>query len=394
MLEQLQQQPPDKILALMQTFKEDPRANKLDLGIGVYKNENGQTPIINAVKKAEKILWEQETTKSYTKLTGDSDFQTVMKELIFSDCVSEDIISTAHTPGGTGAIRQAFELIRLASPNSKIWISNPTWPNHISILKFLNIPYSEYVYFDKKTCELNFDGMMESLKNTKPGDIILLHGCCHNPTGANLNNDQWKELQKFLCDNQLVPLIDLAYQGFGDGLDEDAYGVRLLAKKCKEVILAASCSKNFGIYRERTGILFTISENEKIKNISSNTLAFLNRQNFSFPPDHGGKLVTLILKNEELKSSWIKELNEMRLNMLDIRKSLAEELRKESRSNRFDFLETHRGMFSLLGATKDQVLNMREKHAIYMIEDSRVNIAGLNKKTLSKLARAIIDVGI
>ena len=394
MLEQLQQQPPDKILALMQTFKEDPRANKLDLGIGVYKNENGQTPIINAVKKAEKILWEQETTKSYTKLTGDSDFQTVMKELIFSDCVSEDIISTAHTPGGTGAIRQAFELIRLASPNSKIWISNPTWPNHISILKFLNIPYSEYVYFDKKTCELNFDGMMESLKNTKPGDIILLHGCCHNPTGANLNNDQWKELQKFLCDNQLVPLIDLAYQGFGDGLDEDAYGVRLLAKKCKEVILAASCSKNFGIYRERTGILFTISENEKIKNISSNTLAFLNRQNFSFPPDHGGKLVTLILKNEELKSSWIKELNEMRLNMLDIRKSLAEELRKESQSNRFDFLETHRGMFSLLGATKDQVLSMREKHAIYMIEDSRVNIAGLNKKRLSKLAGAIIDVGI
>lgn len=394
MLEQLQQQPPDKILALMQTFKEDPRANKLDLGIGVYKNENGQTPIINAVKKAEKILWEQETTKSYTKLTGDSDFQTVMKELIFSDCVSEDIISTAHTPGGTGAIRQAFELIKLASPNSKIWISNPTWPNHISILKFLNIPYSEYVYFDKKTCELNFDGMMESLKNTKPGDIILLHGCCHNPTGANLNNDQWKELQKFLCDNQLVPLIDLAYQGFGDGLDEDAYGVRLLAKKCKEVILAASCSKNFGIYRERTGILFTISENEKIKNISSNTLAFLNRQNFSFPPDHGGKLVTLILKNEELKSSWIKELNEMRLNMLDIRKSLAEELRKKSQSNRFDFLETHRGMFSLLGATKDQVLSMREKHAIYMIEDSRVNIAGLNKKRLSKLAGAIIDVGI
>ena len=394
MLEQLQQQPPDKILALMQTFKEDPRANKLDLGIGVYKNENGQTPIINAVKKAEKILWEQETTKSYTKLTGDSDFQTVMKELIFSDCVSEDIISTAHTPGGTGAIRQAFELIRLASPNSKIWISNPTWPNHISILKFLNIPYSEYVYFDKKTCELNFDGMMESLKNTKPGDIILLHGCCHNPTGANLNNDQWKELQKFLCDNQLVPLIDLAYQGFGDGLDEDAYGVRLLAKKCEELILAASCSKNFGIYRERTGILFTISENEKIKNISSNTLAFLNRQNFSFPPDHGGKLVTLILKNEELKSSWIKELNEMRLNMLDIRKSLAEELRKKSQSNRFDFLETHRGMFSLLGATKDQVLSMREKHAIYMIEDSRVNIAGLNKKRLSKLAGAIIDVGI
>jgi aromatic-amino-acid transaminase len=394
MLEKLQQQPPDKILALMHTFKEDSRANKLDLGIGVYKNGNGETPIINAVKKAEKILWEQETTKSYTKLLGESDFNTVMKELIFSDCVSENIISSAHTPGGTGAIRQAFELIRLASPNSRIWISNPTWPNHISILKFLNITYSEYVYFDKNTCELNFDGMIKSLESARPGDIVLLHGCCHNPTGANLNNDQWKELQRFMQNNQLVPLIDLAYQGFGDGLDEDVYGVRLLAKKCKELILAASCSKNFGIYRERTGILFTISESEKIKDISNNTLSFLNRQNFSFPPDHGGKLVTLILRDEGLKSSWIKELNEMRQNMLDIRKSLARELRKLSQSNRFDFLENHRGMFSRLGATKDQVLDIREKHAIYMIEDSRINIAGINKNTLPKLARAIIDVGI
>ena len=317
-----------------------------------------------------------------------------MKELIFSDCVSENIISSAHTPGGTGAIRQAFELIRLASPNSRIWISNPTWPNHISILKFLNITYSEYVYFDKNTCELNFDGMIKSLESARPGDIVLLHGCCHNPTGANLNSDQWKELQRFMQNNQLVPLIDLAYQGFGDGLDEDVYGVRLLAKKCKELILAASCSKNFGIYRERTGILFTISESEKIKNISNNTLSFLNRQNFSFPPDHGGKLVTLILRDEGLKSSWIKELNEMRQNMLDIRKSLARELRKLSQSNRFDFLENHRGMFSRLGATKDQVLDIREKHAIYMIEDSRINIAGINKNTLPKLARAIIDVGI
>ena len=394
MLEKLKQQPPDKILALMQTFKEDPRANKLDLGIGVYKNENGKTPIIKAVKTAEKILWEQETTKSYTKLAGDSDFNIAMKELIFRDSVSENIISSAHTPGGTGAIRQAFELIRLASPNSRIWISNPTWPNHISILKFLNISYSEYVYFDENTCELNFDRMIESLESARPGDIVLLHGCCHNPTGANLNNDQWKELQRFLLNNQLVPLIDLAYQGFGDGLEEDVYGVRLLAEKCKELILAASCSKNFGIYRERTGILFTISENEKIKNISNNTLAFLNRQNFSFPPDHGGKLVSLILKDDELKSSWAKELNEMRHNMLNIRTSLVIELRKLSQSNRFDFLDRHRGMFSRLGATKDQVLDMRKKHAIYMVEDSRINIAGINKNSVSRLARAIIDVGI
>lgn len=394
MLEKLQQQPPDKILSLMQTFKEDTRSDKLDLGIGVYKNENGQTPIINAVKKAEKILWEQEITKSYTKLSGDLDFQNVMKELIFSNCVPEDRISSAHTPGGTGAIRQAFELTRLASPTSRIWVSNPTWPNHISILKFLNIPFSEYVYFDKNTRELNFEGMIDSLKSANPGDIVLLHGCCHNPTGANLSNNQWEELQRFIVNNQLVPLIDLAYQGFGDGLDEDVYGVRLLAKKCKEFVLAASCSKNFGIYRERTGILFTISENKKIKNISSSTLAFLNRQNFSFPPDHGGKLVTLILKNEELRSSWVNELNEMRQNMLNIRRTLAAELKRLSQSNRFDFLEKHRGMFSLIGATKDQVAIMRNKHAIYMIDDSRINIAGINKHTLPKLAKAIVDVGI
>jgi len=394
MLENLQQQPSDKILDLMQIFIEDTRENKLDLGIGVYKNELGKTPIMESVKKAEKILWLKEETKAYTKLAGDLSYLKAMKGLILADSVDDNRVSAAHTPGGTGAIRQGFELIRIASPKAKIWVSNPTWPNHISILNFLNMNHEEYIYFDKNTCDLDFDGMISSLNRAKPGDIVLLHGCCHNPTGANLNQKQWQELVEFLNKKQLLPFIDIAYQGFGNGLIDDAYGVRLLAEQCDEIILAASCSKNFGIYRERTGIIFTISKDEKCKKLSQGTLAFLNRQNFSFPPDHGGKLVSLILNDEHLKKSWIDELEGMRLNMLEIRKMLVKELQILSGSHRFDFLGKHRGMFSLIGASKEQVIEIRKKHAIYMIEDSRINIASLNKNTVATLANAIIDVGV
>ena len=394
MLENLKPQPSDKILAIMQKFTEDTRENKLDLGIGVYKNELGKTPIMKSVKKAEKILWLNEDTKSYTKLTGDLSYLNAMKELILADSVDDNRVSAAHTPGGTGAIRQGFELIKMVSPTAKIWISNPTWPNHISILNFLNMPHEEYIYFDQNTRDVDFDGMISSLNGAKPGDIVLLHGCCHNPTGANLNQMQWQELLSFIIKKQLLPFVDIAYQGFGNGLIEDAYGVRLLAKHCEEIILAASCSKNFGIYRERTGIIFTISKDEKYKKLSQSTLAFLNRQNFSFPPDHGGKLVSLILNDKKLKKSWVNELDKMRLNMLEIRKMLVKELQILSGSVRFDFLGEHRGMFSLIGASKEQVIKIREKHAIYMIEDSRINIASLNKNTVSTLANAIIDVGV
>jgi aspartate aminotransferase len=394
MLENLKQQPSDKILALMQKFTKDIRENKLDLGIGVYKNELGKTPIMESVKKAEKILWLNEDTKSYTKLAGDLSYLKAMKELILADSVDDNRVSAAHTPGGTGAIRQGFELIKIASPTAKIWVSNPTWPNHISILNFLNMPHEEYIYFDKNTRDVNFDGMMSSLNGAKPGDIVLLHGCCHNPTGANLNQIQWHELVSFLINRKLLPFVDIAYQGFGNGLIKDAYGVRLLAKHCEEIILAASCSKNFGIYRERTGIIFTVSKDEKYKKLSQSTLAFLNRQNFSFPPYHGGKLVSLILNDKKLKKDWMNELDQMRLNMLEIRKMLVKELRALSGSDRFDFLGKHRGMFSLIGASKEQVIKIREKHAIYMIEDSRINIASLNKNTVSTLANAIIDVDV
>ena len=394
MLQNLKPLAPDKILQLSQIFNEDYRKEKLDLGIGVYKNDLGVTPIMNSVKKAEKILWLNEETKKYTNLSGEPSYLNAMKKLILADTIDEDRISSVHTPGGTGAIRQGFELIKIASPKSKIWISNPTWPNHISILNYLNMKCEKYKYFDQYSRSLDFDGMLLDLKDAKPGDIVLLHGCCHNPSGVNLNQNQWQELTRFLKRNRLLPFIDIAYQGFGDGLNEDAYGVRLLAKECEELVIAASCSKNFGIYRERTGILFTIGNNKALKELSQNTLAFLNRQNFSFPPDHGGKLVSLILNDKKLKLNWMTELEAMRLNMLKIRHTLVKQLEIRSNSNRFSFIGKHRGMFSLIGATKEQVIEMREKHAVYMIEDSRINIASLSEKTVPMLADAIIHVGV
>lgn len=393
MLNQLKKQPEDKILQLMQLFKDDPRPEKIDLGVGVYKDASGLTPVMRSVKKAEAMLWEQETTKTYTALAGDAGFHKVMAELVLGDCVPAARIAAAATPGGTGAIHLALEMVQLATPDAKVWLSAPTWPNHPSIIKHLGMPMAEYRYFDNATLAVDFDGMMADLGKVSPGDLVLLHGCCHNPTGANLNRTQWGKVAEVLLARGAVPLVDIAYQGFGDGLDEDAAGVRLLATKMPEMLIAASCSKNFGIYRERTGIVLAICPDEATREVTQGNLAFLNRQNFSFPPDHGARLVTMILSDPELKAEWMAELEEVRLSMLKLRQQLADELQKLSGSDRFGFVAQHRGMFSRMGATPEQVMQLREKHAVYMVGDSRINIAGLNEKSVPLLARALIEVG-
>jgi aromatic-amino-acid transaminase len=298
------------------------------------------------------------------------------------------------TPGGTGAIRQALELIQLASPDATVWLSNPTWPNHPSIIRYLGMKMAEYRYFDDETRGVDFDGMKADLAGVKPGDIVLLHACCHNPTGANLTLPQWAEVADLLEKTGAIPFIDIAYQGFGDGLEADAAGLRLIASRLPELLIAASCSKNFGIYRERTGVLIAISPDAGMRAVVQGNLAFLNRQNFSFPPDHGARLVTMILNDPALRADWQAELEEVRLNMLSLRQQLADELRRLSGSDRFGFLAAHRGMFSRLGATPEQVERLRAEHGIYMVGDSRMNIAGLNAKTVPVLAKAIIDVGI
>ena len=394
MFETLKPQPADKILALMQMYREDPREQKIDLGVGVYKNAEGVTPVMRAIKAAEHKLWEEETTKAYTGLAGDPGYADVMIKLILADSVARGNIAAAATPGGTGAVRQAFELIKMANPKARVFVSDPTWPNHLSILKYVGIETVTYRYFDRETRGVNFDGMIEDLKGAEKGDVVLLHGCCHNPTGANLNVSQWQEVIDLLNARGLIPMIDIAYQGFGDGLEEDAAGVRMVAAQTPECLIAASCSKNFGIYRERTGLLMAVSQDGGAQALNQGTLAFLNRQNYSFPPDHGARLVTMILNDDALRADWAAELEEVRLGMLDLRQQLADELQRLSGSDRFGFIAQHRGMFSLLGTTPELVEKMRVDNGIYMVSDSRLNIAGLDKTTVPLLAKAIVDAGV
>lgn len=390
MLESLNPQPQDKILQLIAMFRDDPRDSKIDLGVGVYKDATGLTPVMRAVKSAEKTLWETEKTKTYTGLAGEPAFNAAMVGMILGGAHADRAASVA-TPGGTGAIRQALELIRLASPGATVWLSNPTWPNHPSIIRYLGMKMAEYRYFDAATGEVDFAGLTQDLGRVAPGDVVLLHGCCHNPTGANPTADQWRQIVQLLKDRGAVPLVDLAYQGFGDGLEEDAFATRLIADSFPEVLIAASCSKNFGIYRERTGVLIALGDAGR-KAVVQGNLAFLNRQNYSFPPDHGARLVTMILEDQALTADWKAELEEVRQNMLSLRKQLADELRKATNSDRFDFVARHRGMFSRLGLTEDQVNRLREEAGIYMVGDSRINIAGLNARTVPILAAAIAKV--
>ncbi len=394
MFSNLKKQPTDKIMAMMDKFRADPRVGKIDLGVGVYKNAKGITPVMRAVKAAEHKLWEEQQSKAYVGLVGDPAYADAMIGLVLDGAVPRENIGAAATPGGTGAVRQAFEMIKMATPEARVFVSNPTWPNHISILNYLDIEVVPYRYFDSETRGVDFAGMMKDLDGLKAGDVVLLHGCCHNPTGANLNLAEWQQVIDVLNAKGAVPMIDIAYQGFGDGLAEDAAATRLVASSVPECLIAASCSKNFGIYRERTGLLMAVSQDAGARALTQENLAFLNRQNYSFPPDHGARLVTMILNDDKLRADWQNELEAVRLEMLGLRQQLASELQRLSGSDRFGFLAQHRGMFSLLGTTPDMVETLRANNAVYMVPDSRMNIAGLDTATVPILAKAIIDAGI
>lgn len=392
MLTNLQPQPEDKIIALIAAFRADKRAEKIDLGVGVYKDASGVTPVMRAVKAAEKQLVAEQTSKSYVGLTGDPEFTAAMAGLLFGDDVDMSSMAAAATPGGTGAVRLAFELAQLLNPKTRVWVSMPTWPNHPAIVKYLGIELKEYRYFDTETGEVDLAGMLEDLSDVREGDVVLLHGCCHNPTGANLTSADWDKVIAKVRDTKALAMVDIAYQGFGDGLDDDAAFTRKIVSELPEVLIAASCSKNFGVYRERTGILFAKVPNADLKPVAQANLASLNRLNYSFPPDHGAKVVTMILQDDALRADWQAELEDMRQGMLDLRVMLADELRKRTNSNRFDFVAEHRGMFSRLGLSPEQVEQLRSDHAVYMVGDSRINIAGLNKTSVPILAEAIAQV--
>ncbi len=392
MLESVCQQPEDKILEIMALFRADPRPNKIDLGVGVYRNAMGVTPVMRAVKTAERQLWEEQDTKVYTGLAGDPAYAEALCSLILGDAIESSRVAAAAAPGGTGAVRQALELVRMENPDASVWVSNPTWPNHVSILRHLGIEMREYRYFDGETRALDFPGMMEDLAALRSGDVVLLHGCCHNPTGANLKLAEWQAVADHITAVGATPMIDIAYQGFGDGLENDAEGTRIIVRSCPEALIAASCSKNFGIYRERVGLLIGLVPKANSRAGVQTTFSHLNRQAFSFPPDHGARIVTMILGDGKLHAEWRSELENMRLGMLGLREQLASELQRVTGSNRFGFIAEHRGMFSRLGATSEQVQRMRERHGVYMIGDSRMNIAGLNADKVPVVAKAIAEI--
>mgnify|MGYP001299440026 FL=1 len=397
MFENLKLQSEDKIMALMSLYKADERKEKIDLGVGVYKNNKGQTPIMDAVQKAARILNNTQKTKSYVGLSGNLGFIDNISQLVLADVVSKNQIIGAQAPGGTGAFHQLLLLIRSMEKDKRVWISSPSWPNHAAILNHLGIQFNNYNYFDYDTCEVNFSRMMSDLQKISSGDVLLLHGCCHNPTGANLSLENWTELTKFCEKKNILPLIDLAYQGFGDGINDDVKGVQYMASNLPEVCIGISCSKNFGLYRERVGAALMVVSDKKIHKLVEENLKSFNRVTFSFPPDYGASLVEIILggnnsQNKELIHLWEKELNSMRNGMLELRKLLSDSLRRSTNSTRFDFIERHRGMFSLMGLSVDQVARLRTEFGIYMVGDSRINIAGLNKDQIDYFSSSIASV--
>ena len=397
MFENLKLQSEDKIMALMSLYKADERKEKIDLGVGVYKNNKGQTPIMDAVQKASRILNNTQKTKSYVGLSGNLGFIDNISQLVLADVVPKNQIIGAQAPGGTGAFHQLLLLIRSMEKDKRVWISSPSWPNHAAILNHLGIQFNNYNYFDYDTCEVNFSRMMSDLQKISPGDVLLLHGCCHNPTGANLSLENWTELTQFCEKKNILPLIDLAYQGFGDGINDDVKGVQYMASNLPEVCIGISCSKNFGLYRERVGAALVVVSDKKLHKLVEENLKSFNRVTFSFPPDYGASLVEIILggnnsQNKELIHLWEKELNSMRNGMLELRKLLSDTLRRSTNSTRFDFIERHRGMFSLMGLTVDQVARLRTEFGIYMVGDSRINIAGLNRDQIDYFSSSIASV--
>ncbi|MBW7472663.1 amino acid aminotransferase [Marinobacter sp. M216] len=392
MFEALKPLPQDPILQLMQTFRDDPRPDKVDLGIGVYKNDAGATPIMAAVHEAERRLLEGETTKSYVGPAGSQGFNDAMARLILgneSSLIRDGRTSVVQTPGGCGALRMAAEFLRLCQPDTTVWVSTPTWANHLPLLGGAGLTIREYPYLNQNTLQVDFNAMLEALEGARAGDVVLLHGCCHNPSGADLTLDQWQAVTTLIQRKGLLPFVDMAYQGLGDGLDQDAAGLRHLASQVPEMLVAASCSKNFGLYRERTGALMLISATATINAAATSQLLSVIRSHYSMPPAHGAAIVETILGDEGLRKLWQDELDGMCKRILHLRHAFADAL---APAGDFGFIARQRGMFSFLGITPEQVRRLREENGIYLLESSRVNVAGLNDRVLPGVAKAIRNI--
>lgn len=394
MFEQIERVPGDAILGLIEAFKKDPNPQKVDLGVGVYRDAHGNTPVMRAVKEAEARLLKNETTKSYIGSHGDPRYGQAVLELVLgaqSPVLAANRASATQSPGGTGALRLAADFIKSQLPGKGIWVSDPTWPNHLGIFHAAGVELKKYPYVDADN-RLDFDGMLHALQQIPEGDVVLLHACCHNPSGFDLSREQWQRVLEVVRERRLLPLVDFAYQGFGDGLDADAYGPRLLAENLDEVMITSSCSKNFGVYRERTGCMIMIArDSEQMENVRSQ-MAIVARENYSNPPAHGGAVVAEILHDDALATVWREELTEMRDRINGLRRDFVEALKPYGLDERFAFIAEQRGMFSYTGLSPEQVDRLRDEFGIYMVRSGRANVAGLAQENLPYVAKAIATV--
>lgn len=395
MFQSLEKMEPDALIALIAAVKQDERRQKIDMGVGVYQDESGNTPVMRAVKEAEAQLLDVERTKSYQSMAGDPVFNERIMQMVLGESVVNSIRTRAcciQTPGGSGALRIASEVILKASPQSSVWVSTPTWINHIPLIGGAGLMLKEYPYYDELRRQLDFGAMMDVLSQVPAGDVVLLHGCCHNPSGADLNREQWQAVTQLAQKNGFVPMIDIAYQGLGDGPDEDAYGIRLMAEQLPELIVTVSCSKNFGLYRERAGaVLFFSGNNGQIDRVAGQAMTSARRM-YSMPPAHGAAVVSIILGDKRLNHLWQQELAEMRMRITTMRQLLVKLLADNGADMDFSFIERQKGMFSFLGLTPDQVKRLRHDSAIYMADSSRINVAGIRPGNVESLAAAICDL--
>ncbi|WP_286238738.1 amino acid aminotransferase [Neptuniibacter halophilus] len=395
MFEHLSAVPQDPILAMLASYREDTHPQKIDLGIGVYKNDQGDTPIMRAVQQAEARLLQSETTKSYTAPAGSPVYNERVAALVFGaehPVLKDRRVVSAQTPGGCGALRMAAEFLRGCSDRSKVWVSTPTWANHMPLLGGAGLQICQYPYYDHDLKAIDFDAMLSALETADRGDIVLLHGCCHNPSGADLNREQWLAVAELMQRKGLIPFVDMAYQGLGSGLDEDAYGLRMLAERFPEMVAATSCSKNFGLYRERTGTLFIIAANAEQAATAGSQLFSKIRSHYSMPPSHGAAIVETILGDPALNQEWQTELGEMRERISGLRQRLVASINASDIDADFSFIERQFGMFSFLGINPQQVERLRLNHSIYMIDSSRMNVAGLNDACMDYFVSALREV--
>lgn len=394
MFEHLDTLSPDPILGLMAAYREDPHPQKIDLGVGVYRDEQGATPIMESVRQAEQRRFETEDTKSYIGPPGTPGFNRAVCELMFGDkhpVLGQDRLAGVQTPGGCGALRVGAELIRRARPDTTIWVSDPTWANHVPLLGNAGLRIAEYAYYDRAGRCLDADGMLAALGQVPAGDIVLLHGCCHNPSGVDLKAAHWHAVAELCRERGFVPFIDLAYQGLGDGLEEDAMGVRILGESCPELIVASSYSKNFGLYRERVGALEIVSAEPAQSAVVQSQLNSVVRGIYSMPPAHGAAIVETILGDEALNADWHRELTGMRERINGLRDLLAGRL-TEATGQDFGFIREQRGMFSFLGITPEQVRELRERYSIYMVDSSRINVAGINNANVDYFVASMGEI--